>query len=1004
MRIPQPSSSTHCLVSQGLPIVSGIGDNFDQRIWCIFLNAEGKANSEDQLEILVGSVIKKYGRNWLIICFAEADFLDECHPRFQDLPGGFIAERKYWPGSRAMKIVVNASLRAAIHKVTWGWRCVCVSTDNKLFGSHYDVLFSHLGHGEEWFASVDASCQLLKSASWRCRRLWMGDLNVEGRPEYRRQQDHEKWRYLSAWTDALNILLVPFEDMACVTRKATGLQRMVMEDSQIDLCFASPAELSLSCDWDGAPGDHGWTCCSLAAAQPAIQRQARTWRCRGWEAFNCRAMEVCPQRFHSVDDFHSVTRSLMEECRDTASARARKRDFESLVVKELRRQARVCFNEAERREIQKRIFAARVQDSKLRRLNDSANALRAGHAKSIPKASLFPIYELIVDGQACKDQSVWAAQAEKDFGRRWNSSESGDGQRIVNMGLTQEQKITISDEQLVDALDQVSKASQMDHYGICVLPFLKTPCLRTSLKGLVEDLLGSDVGWDGIEIQGFVKGKVRSKIDISKTRGLLPQPCILKVLNAVVNVVVGPQVDAWSQSNGISSFVLGSSKGGQPADIAFCAAQVLEKARDRRNEGAIAQADIATYHDVVKWSTTCSGLLRRGIARNWVSACLRLHRCPKVVLRIGETSTRQIARTRGVLTGASTAGKLSRVVQEDTFLECEEAWEPYAFRISEEKRLSAMSWSDNLFAFGSSRDNAIKILNIWEQRLHEVGQYCIKDDSRTVICANTRKHEQSAVVVDGVKWNSSSVMKVLGYWLSAVGDSADDRKAVARAAEAAFWRNSKLLLNTFAPVEARIRQWTKLSRGIVEYKACLWPVQRTAFQELDAVQLKIVRRMAKVTREATDSDATFARKRNRFAARVVSHFGVVWSELWARKVILWVEHLWRHKEHPAFSLLCCQDDEWLRHVRALSGSVSSFGTVEAGSLGLRGGPGKPIRWGQGWLERISPENPIKDKEITAGNVMKLAAMVQYGKWQGEAVEIHGGGGGGRRRGATERTS
>ena len=76
--------------------------------------------------------------------------------------------------------------------------------------------------------------------------------------------------------------------------------------------------------------------------------------------------------------------------------------------------------------------------------------------------------------------------------------------------------------------------------------------------------------------------------------------------------------------------------GGQPADIAFCAAQVLEKARDRRNEGAIAQADIATYHDVVKWSTTCSGLLRRGIARNWVSACLRLHRCPKVVLKIGE--------------------------------------------------------------------------------------------------------------------------------------------------------------------------------------------------------------------------------------------------------------------------------------------------------------------------------------------------------------------------------
>ena len=162
--------------------------------------------------------------------------------------------------------------------------------------------------------------------------------------------------------------------------------------------------------------------------------------------------------------------------------------------------------------------------------------------------------------------------------------------------------------------------------------------------------------------------------------------------------------------------------------------------------------------------------------------------------------------------------------------------------------------------------------------------------------------------------------------------------------------------------------------------------QRTALQELDANQMKVVRRMIKMARDPADSDSGFARKRNRAASQAVAKYGVIWSELWVKKTVSWVEHLWRHKESPAYALLQCQDDDWLRHARALSGRSLVHGTVDSGFLGLRGGPGKPIRWGQGWLERINPNNNAKDPTISRENFTKVLTMVQHGRWHGEAVE------------------
>ena len=61
---------------------------------------------------------------------------------------------------------------------------------------------------------------------------------------------------------------------------------------------------------------------------------------------------------------------------------------------------------------------------------------------------------------------------------------------------------------------------------------------------------------------------------------------------AVILARILPKMNTFSQSHGLHGVVLGCGKGGDTMDITFTMAQVLEKARDRMNAGAIAIADI----------------------------------------------------------------------------------------------------------------------------------------------------------------------------------------------------------------------------------------------------------------------------------------------------------------------------------------------------------------------------------------------------------------------------
>jgi len=114
---------------------------------------------------------------------------------------------------------------------------------------------------------------------------------------------------------------------------------------------------------------------------------------------------------------------------------------------------------------------------------------------------------------------------------------------------------------------------------------------------------------------------------------------------------------------------------------------------------------------------TLRGLFLRKVPRELAIGALRLHRCPVITMRVGAENTRPLSRSRGVLTGSSSAGNLARVVQEDTLLACRAEWRQKSFDVGGGYGLAVMSWSDNLYAFGQNLEGAISILSDWADAL-----------------------------------------------------------------------------------------------------------------------------------------------------------------------------------------------------------------------------------------------------------------------------------------------
>ena len=91
---------------------------------------------------------------------------------------------------------------------------------------------------------------------------------------------------------------------------------------------------------------------------------------------------------------------------------------------------------------------------------------------------------------------------------------------------------------------------------------------------------------------------------------------------------------------------------------------------------------------------------------------------------------------------------------------------PSSFYVDEATPLSVMSWSDNLFGFGSSTEEAVKTLSIWIDAMKVSADYDVKKNELDVIVSSHKRFPKSILQYGGRDWHCRDELVSLGLELA----------------------------------------------------------------------------------------------------------------------------------------------------------------------------------------------------------------------------------------------
>ena len=167
----------------------------------VFVNAEGKCNTEDQVRALLGSVRSCVGTTWYATIVAEADWLSDDRT-WEDIIDGHAVHRHHAAGGRAMKVIANRKVVKYCQKIEWTNRAVRVDLVfyDCLQSAGVSLLGAHFGHGAEWTTGPPAltnfnnlSITRHRHRSCMCRgiSMWSSERSIK---------NHRKQRGLNTCT------------------------------------------------------------------------------------------------------------------------------------------------------------------------------------------------------------------------------------------------------------------------------------------------------------------------------------------------------------------------------------------------------------------------------------------------------------------------------------------------------------------------------------------------------------------------------------------------------------------------------------------------------------------------------------------------------------------------------------------------------------------------------------------------------------------------------------
>ena len=199
----------------------------------VYLNAEGKANTDHQLRVILETVRKRQGNSWPVSAISEADYRWSEEYESSWVNGHFV-QRFCITGGRAAKIVWKERCQDYSRGVVWAGRSCRVDVDigNAVQTSLHcfaklSFIVAHLAHGDSWWDSWDDVSLLLSGTPRGYQKHVVGDLNVEGKLSAENDESREKWTHMNACLSAVNLTsALPHTDDA-ITRRPSGANALL---------------------------------------------------------------------------------------------------------------------------------------------------------------------------------------------------------------------------------------------------------------------------------------------------------------------------------------------------------------------------------------------------------------------------------------------------------------------------------------------------------------------------------------------------------------------------------------------------------------------------------------------------------------------------------------------------------------------------------------------------------------------------------------------------------
>lgn len=162
-------------------------------------------------------------------------------------------------------------------------------------------------------------------------------------------------------------------------------------------------------------------------------------------------------------------------------------------------------------------------------------------------------------------------------------------------------------------------------------------------------------------------------------------------------------------------------------------------------------------------------------------------------------------------------------------------------------------------------------------------------------------------------WTVVTSMPCLGHLLDHDGSVKSCYQSASRSAWRAFWANPGS--HRSVSIGHRMVLLNRAVLPVLEYRFSRWPLQVKIEKELGTLQRKMVTILHREPMLPSDSWASWARRRAGAVTELIREHGD-WCDKWRTRFTKWNNHLNRHEEEVASTLLVHRGASWLENRRA----------------------------------------------------------------------------------------